>query len=455
MLLRNVLNICVIFVTVAYHHCTKDTSIFRFMTASGFEDNGLVLQQPQGELDEFSSQGDISVSLTLEHLLESEDMPSSLQEQLTMLGCISNYHWGTRRPLHSKSGFTTGKSHTPLVSHFSFPLSWAEEVSGQASSGHFPNSPRNLVTLYHCSDNYPKARANILHLLRAFQDDHSDDVVRPHSKRRRVSQSRSKIECPRGFLALDANMADNVESDMFTTYVQHMTSDEAVLLWRVHNQDKDVFVMNDIDSQTGAIKPSSVVHVCRQQMGASVQYTCTCQLFRHVQCTSFNKKDTLCNDSKGIFFQATCAHCRFLREYVEEHINHVTAKQECQNKMQTILQASFKSVNAPIVLACSYSSQTIAKFSVVPSATQSESFIHISRHGYISCQSGECRARIGITRGIRTLSALYKAKALCPHLTCVAEHPALLADVAEQRSSSEDHNLDDEEIMEEMVGILI
>lgn len=64
------------------------------MTATGFADNGLVLQQLQGKLDDFSCHGDTVKPVSLKHFPECQDMPSSLQEQLEILGCISNYHWG-------------------------------------------------------------------------------------------------------------------------------------------------------------------------------------------------------------------------------------------------------------------------------------------------------------------------------------------------------------------------
>lgn len=102
-----------------------------------------------------------------------------------------------------------------------------------------------------------------------------------------------------------------------------MTSDEAILLWRVHHDKQDVFAMNDMDSQTGAIKPSSVVHVSRHQLDAKVNYVCTCQIYRHVKSTTSNEENGVTDETEGISFRVTCTHCRFLLEQVEEHIEHM------------------------------------------------------------------------------------------------------------------------------------
>lgn len=57
-----------------------------------------------------------------------------------------------------------------------------------------------------------------------------------------------------------------IEPRLFTAFVQHMTSDEALLYWTVHDDKHDIFIMNDMDAQTGTVKPASVVHVWRHQL---------------------------------------------------------------------------------------------------------------------------------------------------------------------------------------------
>ena len=59
------------------------------------------------------------------------------------------------------------------------------------------------------------------------------------------------------------------------------------------------------------------------------------------------------------------------------------------------------------------------------------SFVHLSRFGYIS-DSGECRAKSTITRGIKRLDRLHKTQSLCPHSAKVASHQSVLMPFCDQ-----------------------
>ena len=255
-----------------------------------------------------------------------------------------------------------------------------------------------------------------------------------------------------GTLVLDANMSEVVDDNVYSTFLRHRTSSGAVFLWCSHNEDKDVFVMNDMDAQSGATLPSALVHVSRHQFGAHVKYSCTCGVFKHVNSDRLSARPEE-SDSTGVSFQSTCAHCRFLREQVEEYIPSVLHGDVSAAKMLRIVTQTSRGSNQLVIQVGTHSFQTVVKFSVVPQDKgEDPSFVHLSRSEYISCRSGECRAKSTVTRGIKRLVRLHKAQSLCPHLAEVASNQSVLRPFGDKRQPVDGENYDDDDIFSDLVS---
>ena len=106
-------------------------------------------------------------------------------------------------------------------------------------------------------------------------------------------------------------MSDQIEPPLCTTSTQHMTSCEA-LFYECH----DIFIMNDMDAQTGCVKPSSVVYVKRFRLESKVVYSCTCETYQHVKSTSLTSPH-LETTTSGNPCLSTCVHCKYLDMHIE------------------------------------------------------------------------------------------------------------------------------------------
>ena len=157
------------------------------------------------------------------------------------------------------------------------------------------------------------------------------------------------------------------------------------------------------------------------------------------------------HDADTISFRATCAHCRFLKEEVEEHMASLFFPTETQGKMQQILKRAIIYLNNSILQVGSNTSDTSVKFSVI-APHSSCAFVHLTRYGFISCKSGECKAKSGITKGVKTMESLFRAKNLCAHLSAMAaaDRGQIMQFGIERQPSVED-NIDDVDIVEDMV----
>ena len=244
-------------------------------------------------------------------------------------------------------------------------------------------------------------------MLKPFCQDSSstDQELSIKPKRQRTMNSSAESELPLDSLFLNANLASASDNNIYQSFLHHITSGDATLCWRVHQEDLDVVVMNDMDAQTGLVQPSSLVHVTRQQHTSSVSYSCTYQVYRYVQSTQLSGSDVTANLDDTIAFPATCAHCRFMKEQVETHLTSLFQHNPPQDKMEEILSTSICSLNRSVVQVGSYTTQTVVKFSVVCSGS-SCAFVHVTRYGFISCKSGECKARATTTKGVKSLQSL-------------------------------------------------
>lgn len=73
------------------------------------------------------------------------------------------------------------------------------------------------------------------------------------------------------------------ETTPYMRFVQYLTSPAGTLQWRIHQPSLDVWVMNDIDMETGIFQKSRFVHVSRYNTTpAQFHYLCDCRMYSTV-----------------------------------------------------------------------------------------------------------------------------------------------------------------------------
>ena len=441
---------------------------FRFLFAHGFEHNVHELDKWQTHLENYTVDGENHTRVSLDQLFLPCDnrQPPSLSAQFTLLSCVNNYHWGCRPKCVGK-GITSEHSHIPTRSRFSY-VPRGQDIGGRKSSGHLPNSSRNLVIHFSCSPehaDFDQVRINMRHLIQPYKSENylTADVdmtnVLPKPKRLRGVRGNDSCEFVADSAAPNTNMAGFVHKKLYASFLEHMMSAEATLLWRCHTNEFDIFVMNDINSQTGIVLPSCIVHVTRRNMRSEVRYSCTCQLYAHIESSELTAGE---NEpfltEQDVSFRPTCAHCRFLKENIEEHIPSLFEDSVPKLKIQTQLLKAKEGLLASVIQVGTFSTQTTVKFSVLPqNNTPSDetipdcAFVHLTRYGYLACQSGGCKAKVGITRGVKKLESLFTSSRLCTHLACIAANRDVVMAHYVNRKPSATENMDDVDLMEELV----
>ena len=69
---------------------------------------------------------------------------------------------------------------------------------------------------------------------------------------------------------------------MYTKFQEELLVD-GTIKWHLHSETSDICVMSDINSSTGALLPSSFVHVTCMKMDDDNIITCTCDIYRIIQ----------------------------------------------------------------------------------------------------------------------------------------------------------------------------
>ena len=93
---------------------------------------------------------------------------------------------------------------------------------------------------------------------------------------------------------------------------------EGIIKWRLHEQNQDVCIMNDIKPTTGHLKPQSFFHVeCTK--GANDEdffIRCTCNIYSLIQRAAHQESHILPGEDVVLDENLTCMHCRFFLNWV-------------------------------------------------------------------------------------------------------------------------------------------
>ena len=115
--------------------------------------------------------------------------------------------------------------------------------------------------------------------------------LQPPNKKRRhlshiVSVSRRSVLAEFGVngesIEEELNCA-NPDHTLYTTFKEQLVT-HGVIKWRLHEDSKDICVMNDINPSTGLLIPQSFVHVtCLLNIEADPIIKCSCGIFNLIK----------------------------------------------------------------------------------------------------------------------------------------------------------------------------
>ena len=102
---------------------------------------------------------------------------------------------------------------------------------------------------------------------------------------------------------------------------------EGLIKWRYHITHKDIVCMNDMDLDTGVLKPNDFVHVtCIKNFSDENIFSCTCELYNMIRHAGHQEHTILPEEQADT--SMTCLLCRFYKcHLVNAHTNIVTKAQ--------------------------------------------------------------------------------------------------------------------------------
>lgn len=340
--------------------------------------------------------------------LTSAARPTSLQHQFDILSSLSNYHY--------KTGHRESRDHRHHVGYLQTLCAQHE------GSRHLPYSTRNRVIYFALNDQWDKVRAELSKLTTADSSpatDLTEDNLQAPPKQRKYTERVVQVTTPMLMDHLNLPVAPSTEcqvSALTTLYSNFklVVVEHGDLVWRLHEPFRDVLLLNGYSAETGTFRPLEFCHVTVLHDGEEAYSICDCSVYRLLQQVVGDREN-----SDTIVAGTTCMHCRFVQEDVlplSSRLWDPTQSASSSSFLEQKLAASLQHLSCAVVLIGPTSDATTTKFSVRGLDGSCE-LVHLSRGGtLISCQSGECAARMGGSkRSARRLLSLQEDR-LCIHL---------------------------------------
>lgn len=364
--------------------------------------------------------------------LEQEN-PTSLAQQFTALGSISNYHWW--HYIRCDGQVSTATFHVNLHEHFLYHPS-CEDTDGCLRYKHLPKSPRNRLMYYILNEDvYPGlAQATLKELIKIDTDGElspfhsiSEEAEEPPQKKRRKHSSKvltltADILC--NSLGMEPSHVKNYADSNRTLYTvfSEQLKTCGTTMWRQHSSLQDTIVMSDYDCKSGFLSPSSFVHVTctfpTENHEENYLLKCSCQAYSVMQNIAISNVTTPCGDSVLDHKSVTCMHCRFYKEHLLKH----RLKLENRNNLEVYskeMRASGANLNDPVVLLGIADVSGTTKLSVTFENTHAMVHINFTPSGacYANCQNGECCARMLNKKKVpKEVSVQNELQNLCGHI---------------------------------------
>ena len=166
---------------------------------------------------------------------------------------------------------------------------------------------------------------------------------------------------------------------LYTKFSEHLLT-EGNIKWRLHERGTEICMMNDVDRDTGVMKPNSFVHVTyTTDENGEILFTCTCKVFdficqtAHQQNPIWPLEDTIPDTS------FTSLHCRFFKDYLINVCTKVQSKRmEALPPALSMVKRSFHFINEPYVLMGNVHLTFTTKFSVKGFEDNTYSSVHLT-----------------------------------------------------------------------------
>ncbi len=399
----------------------------------------------------------------------------TLQDQVKLLGSVSNYHWWAS--LDSSGNLKSSTNQPKYLQHLLFH---------PGNRKNLPASPRNLLMylLPHvrseqmpgidiATDFQRKLVFNIMALVKydleleveILHSKHKgpapptsppptnvDEVMGPPLKRRRYAYR--EVSAAPEVLLEDSDLASGggrcavtssvPQRNMFTSFSEALHSIHGKVLWRKHWQDEHVVVLNDYCPHSGQLKPLDFVHVTATDTDSDeVQVKCTCRIYQYMHGRALHKEHLEEGVDTVLASNFTCMHCRFYSKFLQQIQPLVGRSQECVNKLHEKVKQSEIELNAPVVLLGEANPATTTKLSVIGVDSLSVVHIHFTNTGcFATCQDGRCQTlhkpRKRVPTGI-SLRDLDKGQ-MCEHLHTLFHNQDVLEGLFPAYFNSEDPN---------------
>ena len=218
-------------------------------------------------------------------------------------------------------------------------------------------------------------------------------------------------------------------STPYIKFMKRLVGSNGVIEWRIHGNEVDVIVMNDIDLES--FQKNKFSNIWRWKgSGPDPLYFCDCRMYS-AMCRMKNQAAPTDQNTN-------CCHVRFCMEQVEPLYASLFAGNSFnpQTNIALKISSSLKNINVPVVRLgndCHHHRFSVLSLDMLSCATV------ILNGNRFSCKDGKCRASKGHTRKVRHISDESQS---CEHLLLLNNNTeqwiGLLADISDHRESDED-----------------
>ena len=275
----------------------------------------------------------------IQHILEMSD--ESPKHQFLSLGSISNYHKYGYPSLKDEGGIIHVKNIT-YAEHVFYDKFLKTGIDGERIRTYIHPSPRNRIMYFMDTGKEAELFQLVKHILKGDQTNETDaDIIEmepppvPREKRKHsaclVSVSQHTV-----FTAVGADISTQFNCvypncTIYKLFEEQLVT-EGIIKWRLHEQNQDVCIMNDIKLTTGHLMPQSFVHIeCTK--GANdedIFIRCTCNIYNSIQRAAHQGSHILPGEDVVLDENLTCMHCRFFREHLLDAYTTVTTEATTQ-----------------------------------------------------------------------------------------------------------------------------
>lgn len=352
----------------------------------------------------------------------------SLEEQFRILSSVSNYHWWSY-PRIGKGGIEGRKPNVTFQQQvYIAPYMWMGNAENQSKP---PQSPRLRIMYYinsaHILDpivinvlSHDREGKSVLAEEETMIVDDPRPQVRPQTPRK-VGVTRQNFSKVFGLKEKDGEMESAGRLGQYDMFKQYIVSEEGVIQWREHTEDRDVIVMSDVNAITGKISPTKFVHVTSVKVASEWLTTCTCESYGIIAKASMHdnphlQAQDLALDEK----QMTCMHCLYYHDVLQGAWEGL-GEEETSAPQRKILDG-FSSMTEPVVLLGSVLPKSSTKFSVAGNKGGDYAIVHVSFTGttcWVNCQNGLCDPFHQNKKKIPKSISVKEEEKLCPHLKVI------------------------------------